>query len=116
MNLEMKEEKMEKEKRREGHSALRVKDGELETFDPHPEKEIEEKWEKEANVETAMAKLPKGSFAYGCFRDGYLQACRKRYKERQEEIERLQKRIFDQAITISKLMPCATVDEEEEAK
>ncbi len=35
------------DQRKEGHSALRLKDGELERFDPHPNKELEEKWEKE---------------------------------------------------------------------
>lgn len=32
-------------------------------------------------------------------------------KQKQEEIERLRERIYDQAVIISKLFPCATIDE-----
>jgi len=38
----------------------------------------------------------------------------KKIVELQEEVEKLEKRIYDQTITIAKLFPCASIDESEE--
>jgi len=55
----------EQDERKHGHSALRVKDGELESFDPHPqetkerdEKEFEE-WLKDTLDNQTVNLMPK---------------------------------------------------------
>ena len=84
------------EERKVGHKALRAKNGKLEIFDPHPFSDQEEKWKEEASqswdhkfpdlIKTANNKMDRNYFIVG-----YLLACRVRSKERQEEIEKLEK-------------------------
>jgi len=95
------------EERKVGHTALRVKNGELETFDPHPSETDEEgkgeekfeEWIKKNYPEPPMS-LEAGkeySIRYYTAKKAYLQGRRDEAKERQEEIEKL-KEALDLAI------------------